>query len=134
MTTESGAQQQAVLVDLQRFLDAAMKGDVAVLDSLLDKDFTYTHASNAQIDHRDVWLKIYDPASPTYRVYRVYAVRDLLVRMFPGTAVITGTGHQEIVRPNGDEIDLNTTFTCTWIEEGGQWRVAAWQATRIPDA
>jgi hypothetical protein len=134
MATETKPTQQAVLTALDRFLDAAMKGDVAGLDSLLDKDFTYTHASNAQIDARDVWLKIYDPASPTYRVYRVYAVRELLVRMFPGAAVITGTGHQEIVRPNGDEVDLNSTFTCTWIEEAGQWRIVAWQATRILDS
>ncbi len=134
MTSESDSTRQAVLDALGRFLDAAIKGDVGVLDSLLDKDFTYTHASNAHIDARDVWLKIYDPASPTYRVYRAYAVKDLLVRIFPGAAVITGTGHQEIVRPNGDEVDLNTTFTCTWIEGSGRWRIAAWQATRIPDA
>ena len=134
MANENEHRKMSVLDALQRFLDAAMKGDVAVLDSFLDKDFTYTHASNAQIDPRDVWLKIYDPGSPTYRVYRVYAVRDLLVRVFAGAAVITGTGHQEIVRPNGAEVDLNTTFTCTWIEEAGRWKIAAWQATRLPDS
>ena len=133
MTNDDG-RRQAVLDALQRLLTAAEQGDVATLDTLLTPDFSYTHATTAQQDLRDAWLKIYDPQSPTYRRYRVYHVFDTTVRLYPGTAIVFGHGHQEIVRPNGDEVDLNTTFTCTWVEQAGGWKLVAWQATRKPDA
>ena len=35
---------------------------------------------------------------------------------------------------NGTETDLNTTFTCTWVEQDGTWKLVAWQATKKPDS
>jgi uncharacterized protein (TIGR02246 family) len=131
--TNIDGRSQAVLEALQRLLTAAEQGDIATLDTLLTPDFTYTHATTAQQDSREDWLKIYEPESPTYRRYRVYQVFDTTVRLYPGTAIVFGHGHQEIVRPNGDEVDLNTTFTCTWVEQEGHWLLVAWQATKKPD-
>ncbi len=55
------------------------------------------------------------------------------MRLFPGTAIMSGRGRQEIIRP--DEIFLlNTSFTNVWIEQDGRWLLAVWQATLEPDA
>jgi uncharacterized protein (TIGR02246 family) len=131
--TNIDGRTQAVLDALRRLLTAAEQGDIATLDTLLTPDFTYTHATTAQQDSREAWLKIYEPALPTYRRYRVYQVFDTTVRLYPGTAIVFGHGHQEIVRPNGDEVDLNTTFTCTWVEQDRRWLLVAWQATKKLD-
>jgi uncharacterized protein (TIGR02246 family) len=132
--TNDDERKTAVLDALQRLLRAAEQGDITTLDTLLTPDFTYTHATTAHQDSREAWLQIYRPESPTYRRYRVYHAFDLTVRLYPGTAIVFGHGHQEIVRPNGAEVDLNTTFTCTWIEQDGRWLLVAWQATKKPDA
>lgn len=126
--------EQAVRDALGRWLTAAERGDATALEPMLTDSYTYTHATTAIADSRAEWLEIFNPASPKYRRYRVYAVEDVTVRLFPGTAIVAGSGHQEIIRPNGDELDLNTSFTCVWIETDGAWQLAAWQATRFPDA
>jgi uncharacterized protein (TIGR02246 family) len=127
------SRKQAVLDTLQRWLTAAEQGDVATLDTLLTPDYTYTHATTAHQDARDQWLQIFDPQSAAYRRYCVYHAFDTTVRLYPGTAIVFGHGHQEIVRPNGAEVDLDTTFTCTWVEQDGGWKLVAWQATKKPD-
>lgn len=136
MTTDSatGNEEQAVLALLQRWLDAAKKGDAATLSTMLTDNYTYTHASTGEADSRDAWLDIFRPESPRFRTYRAYEVADVSVRLFPGTAVVAGRGHQEIIRATGEVIDLNTSFTCVWVQQEGAWRLVAWQATRLPDA
>jgi ketosteroid isomerase-like protein len=134
MTNDSASKEQAVRAALQRWLDAAKAGDIPALDALLTPDYTYTHASTGTADSRETWLNIFRPESPTFRRYPMYEVSGLTFRFYPGVAIVFGTGYQEIVRPTGAEVILNTTFTNVWVELGGEWKIVAWQATRIPDA
>jgi hypothetical protein len=113
----------------KRVVETKLRGDAATIDPMLTADFTYTHATTAIADSREQWLDIFRTAN---RRYRAYDVRDLSCRMYPGTAIVFGTGHQEIIRPSGEEIELNTTFTCVWVQVEGDWQLACWQATRIP--
>ncbi len=131
MTTE--AKEQAVRSALQRWLDAAKAGDIEALDRLLTPDYTYTHASSGIADSRETWLNIFRPESPTFRKYPKYEVSDLTFRFYPGVAIVFGHGYQEIVRPTVAEVVLITTFTNVWVEQDGEWKIAAWQATRVPD-
>jgi len=130
MTVET--KEQAVRDALQRWLDAARAGDIEALDQLLTPDYTYTHATTGVADSREAWLNIFRPESPTYRRYPAYEVSDLTFRFYPGVAIVFGRGRQEIVRPDGSEIELNTTFTNVWVELEGGWKIVAWQATRLP--
>ncbi len=130
MTSDTTATKtEAVLAALNRWLDATMKGDGEALDKMLTPSFTYTHATSAATDGREKWLDIFRLKDRTYRVWQVF---DLAVDLFPGTAVITGRGHQEIVRNTGVEVELNTRFLCVWIEQGSEWLCAGWQGTQFP--
>lgn len=130
----NAAHEHEIREALQRWLDAAKAGDIEALDRLLAPDFTYTHASSGVLDDRATWLNIFRPDSPTYRRYPKYEVSDLMLRFYPGVAIVFGRGYQEIVRGSGEQVILNTTFTNVWVALDGDWKIVAWQATRIPEA
>jgi hypothetical protein len=53
--------------------------------------------------------------------------------MFASAAIMTGRGHQEVVRDDGI-FNLYTSFTNAWVEQDGQWKLAVWQATLVPNS
>jgi ketosteroid isomerase-like protein len=121
--------ERAVLAAAERWLAATMSGDADALERLLAPGYTYTHATTAVADSREVWLESFRSGG---RRYEVYELADLSLRTFPGTVVMTGRAHQEM-SPRGQPIELDTTFTSVWVDLAGEWRLAAWQATRLPD-
>ena len=126
MTTTNAMSE--VRAACQRWLDATMKADAAALDALLTADYTYTHATNAQLDEREVWLESFRTGG---RIYAVYTVADERYRVYPGVVVLSGTAHQEM-SPRGAPMELNTRFTSVWVRgDDNEWRCSAWQATRI---
>jgi hypothetical protein len=62
----------------------------------------------------------------------VYAIHDVTLRTYPGAVVLSGRAHQEM-NPRGEQIELNTRFLSVWVNLDGEWRVVAWQATRLAD-
>jgi len=113
---------------LQRFLDATVRQDAALLDTMTAEGYTFTHATTAICDTREEWLASFRSGA---RRYKLWDVSDLNVRLFPACAVITGRGHQTVVRPTGD-FELYTAFANTWVEREGRWQCAVWQATLVP--
>ncbi len=120
--------EDAVREVTRRWLDATVRADADALDQLLEDGYTFTHATTAITDTREEWLESFRSGR---RRYKSWEISGVSVRLYPGTAVMTGHGHQEIVREDG-LFDLKTSFMNTWIEHGDQWRLAAWQATLIP--
>jgi hypothetical protein len=112
----------------QRFLDATVRADTDLLESMVAEGYTFTHATTAICDTREEWLESFRSGR---RRYKLWEISDVDVRLFPGCAVMTGRGHQEVVRPDGD-FDLRTAFANTWIERDGRWVLAVWQATLVP--
>jgi hypothetical protein len=123
--------EAAVRAITQRWLDATVRADADTLDSMLDSGYTFTHATTAITDTRDEWLESFRSGRRRYRAWEIF---DVTVRLFPGTAIMTGRGRQEIVRPNDEIFVLNTSFTNVWVELDGRWLLAVWQATLVPDA
>jgi hypothetical protein len=37
------------------------------------------------------------------------------------------------MNPRGEQIELNTAFLSVWVQLDGDWRVVAWQATRLAE-
>jgi hypothetical protein len=122
--------EQAVRAMTQQWLDATVRGDADALDPMLEAGYTFTHATTAITDTREEWL---DSFRSGRRRYKSWVISDVTVRLFPGTAIMTGRGRQEIVRPS-EIFVLNTSFTNVWIEQDGRWLLAVWQATLVPDA
>ena len=121
--------EAAVRAVTQRLLDATIRSDSATLDGLLEEGFTFTHATTAITDTREEWLESFRSGR---RRYRLWEISDVSVHLYPGAAVMTGRGHQEIVRDDG-LFDLRTSFANVWIERDGGWKLAVWQATLVPD-
>ena len=120
--------EQAVRAATQHWLDATVRADADALEGMLEPGYTFTHATTAMTDTREEWLESFRSGR---RRYRSWEVSDLTVRLFDGTAIMTGRGHQEVVREDGI-FNLHTSFTNVWVEQDGQWRLAVWQATLVP--
>jgi Domain of unknown function (DUF4440) len=124
------SREAAVRAATQRWLDATVRADVATLDELLEKDYTFTHATTAATDTREEWLESFRSGR---RRYKSWSISDVSISLYPGVAVMVGRGHQEVVRADG-LFDLKTSFMNTWIDHDGKWRLAGWQATLVPHA
>jgi hypothetical protein len=128
MTTD--AREQAVRDATQLWLDATVAADADALDAMLEVGYTFTHATTAITDTREEWLESFRSGRRRYKSWRIF---DTTVRLFPGFAIMTGRGHQEVVRADGI-FNLPTSFTNVWVEHDGRWLLAVWQATLVPDA
>jgi hypothetical protein len=128
MTDET--REHAVRDATQRWLEATVRADADALDELLEPNYTFTHATTAVTDTREEWLESFRSGN---RRYKRWDISDVSLTLYPGAAVMIGCGHQEIVRPDG-LINLETSFMNTWIERDGRWRLAAWQATLVPNS
>ena len=125
---DDAAREQTVRALTQEWLDATVRADAATLDGMLEDGYTFTHATTAITDTRDEWLESFRSGR---RRYKLWEISDVTVRLFPGVAIMTGRGHQEIPRDDG-MFDLRTSFTNVWIERDGGWKLAVWQATLVP--
>ena len=126
MTTSD--REQAVREATQRWLDATVRADADALEAMLDDGYTFTHATTAITDTREEWLESFRSGR---RRYKSWTISDVSVRLFSCAAVMTGRGHQEVVREDGI-FNLYTSFTNVWVEQDGGWRLAVWQATLVP--
>lgn len=127
MQDETGSEQEVRPI-LDRWLQATMSADADTLDSILADGFTYTHATTAGVDTREEWLESFRSGG---RRYHTYEVADLDARPFPGVLVLAGRSHQEM-GPDDARRELNARFTSLWVKQEPGWRLAYWQATRIP--
>jgi ketosteroid isomerase-like protein len=57
--------------------------------------------------------------------------RDVMVRVWGDTAVITGTLHQRY-RQRGQQRDVTLRYTDTWTRAGDTWRQVSGHASRLP--
>jgi ketosteroid isomerase-like protein len=58
--------------------------------------------------------------------------RDVMVRVWGDTAVVTGTLHQRY-RLRGRQTELTLRYTDTWARTGDSWRQVSVHMTRLPD-
>ena len=125
---EEDGREQAVRAATQRWLDATVRADADALEGMLDEGYTFTHATTAITDTREEWLESFRSGR---RRYKSWEITGVTVRLFECAAVMTGRGHQEVVRADGI-FGLHTSFTNVWVEQDGEWRLAGWQATLVP--
>lgn len=116
-----------VLAAIERWLAGTMSGDADALDHVLAPDYTYTHASSAAIDTREVWMESFPTGG---RRYQVYAIHNVTLRSYPGVIVLSRRAHQEM-NPRGEQIELNTALLSVGLPIDGEWPVVASQATRL---
>jgi len=65
-------------------------------------------------------------------VYDSISPADVRVRVYGGSAVVTGTARVQ-VRANGAVRRLGLRFTEVYVRRAGRWELVVWQSTRLPE-
>jgi ketosteroid isomerase-like protein len=106
---------------------AMIAGDIEALARLLSDRLTYTH-STALTENKAEYLA--SVAKGVFR-YRDIKVSEREIREAAGAALVTGRITIDILIDSQPKL-LQSRFLNVWVEEGGDWRMIAWQSTPIP--
>jgi ketosteroid isomerase-like protein len=129
-TTAAAAEELTRL--LNEFLDGASRNDVSAHDRFWADDLIYTRSSGARVGKAEILENARAGPTVTAAEPTEYSADDIRILQYGDTAVVafrlvgrTGSGPQPVV-----EHFLNTG---TFVKRDGEWRVVAWQSTRVPE-
>ena len=119
----------ARLRTLERELNRAMaERNAARVSDLLADDWILVSGAGKVKTKSDILAEI---ALPELEFQEI-DTRDVMVRVWGDTAVITGTLHQRY-RLRGKQTDVTLRYTDTWARTGESWRQVSGHASRLPD-
>ena len=124
MTTEADVLQ----ADDRRF-EAMRKGDFSALEAVLADDLTYVH-STARQETKAEHVANLRAGKPRYRGI---APRDRKARVHGDIGIVNGTSEMDVENA-GKEQKFTVRYLAIYAKSGGQWRMTAWQSTKVPDA
>ncbi|MCX4160515.1 MULTISPECIES: nuclear transport factor 2 family protein [Paraburkholderia] len=104
---------------------AMVDGDGPLLDSLLSDGVSYVHTNGK----RETKRQFIDAITAGRRRYRQIEIQSQEVLPVGDTCVVTGRALIEMEANNGALL-FPIAYTAIHTQEGGQWRLVAWQATR----
>jgi hypothetical protein len=110
-------------------IEALLKADTEALDTLLAKDMTYTH-SNGKMDTKETLLEAIKTGATKYLSITLSEKKH---QTYANTVVITGVAEVK-VKAGENEVAFKARFIEVWTRQKGEWRFAAWQTTKIPEA
>lgn len=121
------AVQDEVLKAEKAWANAVLKGDHAALDRLLAEDLIYTHSS-AVVENKSVYFgKIKSGALK----YEMLEHEDITVKPYGDAAILHAKIRMKGVS-DGNPFTAYAVMTHVWVKQGGVWKLAAHQATRLP--
>lgn len=112
---------------LRAWAAANVAGDMGAWRNLVTDRFTYTHSNSNHESAAEV-IEAFNRG----RSYRSWDVEQVHEERYSGCAVLTGTASLGVTR-EGQPASLHVRFTATAVEQDGEWRLAAFQTTRLPD-
>jgi ketosteroid isomerase-like protein len=125
----AGLVEDAVLAAQDKRIALTVAGDVPGLAAAMSDDLTWTH-SNANVDTKADFLEAI--RSGKYR-YKSMTFDDRRVRLHgDATAIVSGTCRIQVTS-GGRDLDIRLRFTELYVKQGGAWKMALWQSTRVPD-
>jgi len=127
-TAPTGVEADVLRADDRRF-EAMRKGDWAALDAALADDLTYVH-STARLESKAEHIGNLRAGKPHYRGI---APRDRKARVQGGIGLVNGVSEMHVER-DGKAQRFTVRYLAVYAKTGDQWRMIAWQSTRVPDA
>jgi len=124
----SAAESEVLRADDRRF-EAMRKADWAALDAVLADDLTYVHSS-ARLESKTEHLTNLRAGKPHYRGI---APRERHARVHGDVGIVNGVSEMHVENA-GKEQRFTVRYVAVYTKAGGQWRMLAWQSTRLPDA
>jgi ketosteroid isomerase-like protein len=109
--------------------NAALKGDIPAMDSLLADDYMAITASGT--------LQTKDETLANLRSGRIHftalEISDRKVRFYRSTALVTSVAEVKATTPDGD-ISGNYRYTRVYVRDvHGAWKIVSFEASRIGD-
>jgi hypothetical protein len=105
---------------------AMVDGDVPLLSQLLSDNASFVHTNGK----RETKQQFIDAISAGHRRYRQIEVQSQdVLPVGSETCVVTGRALFEMEAMNGALL-YPIAYTAIQAQEGGQWRLVAWHATR----
>ena len=116
------------LRNLERELNRAIaQRDARRVDEMLSDDWVLITGTGRMKSKQDVLAEI---ALPDLE-FQHNDTRDVMVRVWGDTAVLTGTLHQRYPL-RGQQQDVTLRYTDTWTRAGDSWRQVSGHASRLP--
>jgi ketosteroid isomerase-like protein len=128
MTTPADLARRIAALEDARY-KAMIAGDVEKLSRLLSERLTYTHSTSLTESKAEYLGSV---AKGVFR-YRDIKISEREIREAGGAALVTGRINIDVLI-DGQPRHLQSRFLNVWVEEGGEWRMIAWQSTPIPGA
>ena len=110
-------------------IEAMVKGDLAALETIFTKDLTYTHSSG-KMDTKETLLEAMKTGTTKYLAVTLSEKKH---QTYANTVVITGVAEVK-VKAGENDVAFKARFTEVWTRQKGEWKFAAWQTTKIPEA
>lgn len=119
---------------VSEFLVGAGKNDAAVHDRFWAEDLIYTRGSGQRVGKADIMKSVRSaPPAKAADPKTAYTAEDLRIQQYGNTAVVAF----KLVGKTDDQGKVTTARfynTGVFVKRKGEWRVVAWQATKMPDA
>jgi len=113
------------------FIENFIRNDVKSHDAILHADFICVRSNGARMDrttYLNRWAAGFDPQVIVY-----WDVRDELITLVGNVALVRAT-NKEMVRRDGRDAAAMSTYTDTYVYEGGAWKCIQAQITPVaPD-
>lgn len=114
---------------LNSFLEGASVNEAAIHERFWADDLVYTSSSGERFGKAEIMQGLSESDETTDEDTPAYSARDVEIRVFENTAVITF----RLVAEFADETTQNYYNTGVFRERDGQWQAIAWQATQAAD-
>ena len=124
---DSAVDQETVLELEEQRYQAMVEQNVETLDSMLDDDLIFTHASG-KIDTKATFLESLGSGT---LIYKAVEIDNVKVRVYGDCGVINGESRLDL-HVRGEDRTLNMLFTTVWVRDSNGWKVVAYQSTRQP--
>jgi ketosteroid isomerase-like protein len=123
----AAAAEKAVIAAHDARLAATIRGDVAALAAMMTDDLTYTHSSAVT----ETKAELLEGLKSGKYVYREITPKGRRVRVHGDSAIVSGPAHI-VIEPGGQRTEIDLYFTEIYVKEGGRWKMALWQSTKLP--
>jgi ketosteroid isomerase-like protein len=124
LAVDHGADQKAVLANVDKLLTAIEKGDTATIAPLLADDLMYSH-SNAKLESKAEALKAMATAKN-----KLYYSPAPTVTIHGNTAAVRGFVTTQSMT-DGKPVTLKLNILQVWSKVDNKWILVARQATRL---